>query len=82
MAKIKSEEWGAQQAEVWGDKDPDVFGRVVERIKTQEPEVLREVQRMVERQVPPHALLWYVTNSILRGVDHVDYGPPSDPENT
>lgn len=76
MAKVTSEQWQAQQTAVWGDKDPDVFRRVVERIHRQEDEVLAEVERMMRERVVPHALLHYVTDSILRGVDHVDYGPP------
>jgi len=78
MATITSEQWSKQQAEVWGDKDPEVFSRVQDRIRRQEAEVLREVERMMEARVVPHALLGYVTNSILRGVDSVEHGPLGD----
>lgn len=82
MGYVSGEQWEKQQADVWGDKDPDVFRRVVERIQRQEPEVLREVERMMEERVPPHALLQYVTNSILRGVDNVMPEPPEGVEMT
>lgn len=82
MGNITGDQWSRQQAEVWGDKDPEVFRRVVERIRRQETEVLREVERMMKAQVPPHTLLHYVTNSILRGVDLVEPEPPEGVEMT
>lgn len=76
MAKVSGEQWGRQQEEVWGDKDPEVFRRVQDRIRQQEIEVVREVGAMLERGVSANAIVNYVTNAILRGVDEVEYGPP------
>lgn len=54
---------------VWGTKDPEVFVRVVQRIKEQEPEVLRRVERAIQSGAPTHTVVWIVTNSILRGLN-------------
>jgi hypothetical protein len=77
MAIVSGEQWGEQQKAVWGDEDPEVFRRVVERIQRQEDEVLREVTRMMDARVVPHALLHYVTNAILRGLDEVESSVPT-----
>lgn len=52
MAPVTGEQWSQQQADVWGDKDPEVFGRVVERIRRQEPEVHRRVEEAIEKGAP------------------------------
>jgi hypothetical protein len=82
MAYISGEQWSERQADVWGSKDPEVFGRVVERVQQQEREVVREVERMVAERVSAHAIVHYITNSILRGVDTVVHEPPEGVEMT
>jgi hypothetical protein len=77
MAKVTSEQWQAQQAGVWGDKDSEVFRRVTDRIRQQEDEVVAEVERMMRERVSAHAVVWYITNSILRGVDEVESSVPT-----
>lgn len=75
MADITSEQWTAQQMKVWGDKDPETFRRVVERVMLQEKEVVAEVERMARAGISGNAITHYVTNAILRGVDDVVYEP-------
>ena len=77
MARVSAEQWSQQQAEVWGKRDSGVFARVQERIRRQEAEVLREVEAMMERKVSAFSVVWYVTNSILRGVDEVESSVPT-----
>lgn len=69
---MSGSDWQKRQAEVWGEGD--TFARVVERIKAQEPEVLRRVERAIENGAPAHTVVWIVTNSILRGVESMPEG--------
>lgn len=67
--------WQEEQVRIWGTGD--TMKHVVERIASQEDRVIAEVEDMVKRGVVPHAIVKFVTNSILRGYD-VAMGNPSD----
>lgn len=60
--------WEATQQEVWGDKDPEVFRRVVERIQRVEPKMLAEIDEAIAACAPTHAIAWIAVNYVLRGI--------------
>lgn len=59
--------WVATQAEVWGTKDPEVFGRVVARLKMIESKMLREMEQAISVGAPTHTVAWIAVNYVLRG---------------
>lgn len=57
----------AEQRRVWGNGD--AWKNIIERIQTQEDEVIRRVEAAIKNGAPAHTVVWIVTNSILRGLN-------------
>lgn len=60
-------DWAEQQKAVWGTKDPEVWTRVIDRIKATEPAMLADVQQAMENGAPAHTIAWICVNYVLRG---------------
>lgn len=62
-----SKPWIATQEEVWGTKDPEVFGRVVKRLQMVERDMLKEMEHAIKNGAPTHTVAWIAVNHVLRG---------------